>query len=139
MNTLRKTLGLSQRPAVESKTPPPSNNGKKRPPAVEADKRVIVTHSCGHKTGIIYLQGSLCAGCQNARRRARTRSWRQDPMKSRLPDGATFSATYDAEAERWVGTLAIDGQVYEAEAGGVFQLMKDLDALYRTRLRRQDE
>ena len=60
-------------------------------------------------------------------------------MKSRLPDGATFAATYDAATTTWAGTLAVDGRVFEAAAGGVFRLLKVLDALFRARLARQDE
>jgi hypothetical protein len=134
MSTLRKQLGLG-RPQAKAKSPPPA---KPKPAApVEADRRLVVTHSCGCKIGVVYLQGSACPACAGKRRRERQHNrgvacHERAMTAKRLPDSATFAATYDALAQRWVGTLTDGGRVFEAEASGVFRLMADLDQLYRT-------
>ena len=60
----------------------------------------------------------------------------RNPATGRLPDGANFNVTYDAQAERWTGTLTVptagaDPAVFTASAGGVFQLLRELDRLFR--------
>jgi hypothetical protein len=130
MNTLRKRLGLDHS-QPQAKSPPPAKPQRTLP--VEADRRVIITRSCGHKIGVVHLQGSSCPHCARKARRERrlTQTVARRDRANRLPDGATFCATYDAQAERWAGTLTIGGQVFEAEASGVFRLMEALDRLYR--------
>jgi hypothetical protein len=52
-------------------------------------------------------------------------------LKSRLPDGAVFHVEYDATAETWTGTLAINGQTFKGKASGVFRLLVKLDNDFR--------
>lgn len=136
MNNLRKQLGLDrtrQQPKTTT-APPPAAKKAKKPARVEADPDSIITHSCGHKTGARFLQGSPCPGCVRQARQKRREGQQQRQTVPRLPDGATFSATYDAAAERWAGSLVIGGRVFEAEAGAVFCLLKVLDGMYRATL-----
>jgi hypothetical protein len=136
MNTLRKQLGLD-RARAQAKSPPAektSGNGDKRPSKPEVDPDATLSYQCGHKVGARHLQGKPCPACVRQRRRARSiaRGQRRRPDSiPRLPDGATFCATYCAQSLRWVGTLAIGEHVFEAESPGVFPLLAELDRLYR--------
>jgi hypothetical protein len=56
---------------------------------------------------------------------------KRDPDAGRLPDGAEFTAKYDAKAKRWTGKLTIGDAVFDSTASGVFRLMINLDASYR--------
>jgi hypothetical protein len=56
---------------------------------------------------------------------------KRDPDAGRLPDGAEFTAKYDAKAKRWTGKLKIGDAVFDSTASGVFRLMINLDASYR--------
>jgi hypothetical protein len=126
-------------PAAPSPAVKAADKKKPRGHPVEADPRIIITHSCGHKTGALYLQGSPCAGCARRQRQQRPRKRgggveaHEQRMQRlpRLPDGATFAATYDAATERWAGTLTVNGMTFEVEASGVFRLMEALDKKYR--------
>ncbi|HEX4607790.1 MAG TPA: hypothetical protein VH092_06250 [Urbifossiella sp.] len=52
--------------------------------------------------------------------------------KGRLPDGSAFTLCYLAGDRRWAGELTIPGAPpFKAEASGAFQLLHDLDDLYR--------
>ena len=55
----------------------------------------------------------------------------RDPDAGRLPDGAEFTAKYDAKAKRWTGKLKIGDAVFDSSASGVFRPMINLDASYR--------
>ena len=70
----------------------------------------------------------------------------KDARAGWLPDGAKFTVTYSAEAQRWSGTLevpdagllselAASGEaasgVFRGSASGVFRLLAKLDAEYR--------
>jgi hypothetical protein len=59
---------------------------------------------------------------------------KRDPDAGRLPDGAEFTAKYDAKAKRWTGKLTIGDAVFDSSASGVFRLMINLDAAYRASL-----
>ena len=63
------------------------------------------------------------------------------PPAGRLPDGSEFRVTYDAQAERWSGTLTVTtpggGKAFEGEAGAVFRLLGLLDRQYRAWLAAQ--
>jgi hypothetical protein len=63
------------------------------------------------------------------------------PPGGRLPDGSEFRVTYDAQAERWSGTLTVTtpggGKAFEGEAGAVFRLLGRLDRQYRAWLAAQ--
>jgi hypothetical protein len=114
-------------------------NGNGKPVKVEAPPKMVVTHSCGHKTGVHYLQGSLCRGCQNRQHRERRRSQptarqRRTPTAGRLPDNSSFALLYDAAAQAWTGTLTVGGTVFEASASGVGTLCGALDTAYRATL-----
>jgi hypothetical protein len=50
---------------------------------------------------------------------------------ARLPDGAVFTVAYDAIAEAWTGTLAVEGQTFTGTESGVFKLLVLLDRQYR--------
>jgi hypothetical protein len=113
---------------------------KKQPrPAVkkECAPGEILTYACGHKIGAHYLQGTKCPGCvrhaQQARRAARSSELASNVGPThRLPDGAVFTALYDAAQQQWTGTLALSqGPVFEVSRTGVFQLLRSLDAQYR--------
>ena len=56
---------------------------------------------------------------------------KRDPDAGRLPDGAEFTAKYDAKAKRWTGKLKIGDAVFDSTASGGFRLMINLDASYR--------
>lgn len=56
------------------------------------------------------------------------------PHFPRLPDKAEFHAQYDAQTMKWSGTLTIGDVTVKHEVGGVFTLMRVLDAKYRARV-----
>jgi hypothetical protein len=58
-------------------------------------------------------------------------------LRGRLPDGARFAVAYDADAERWTGTLTIGDKVFAGEQGALFKLLEKLDQLYRASLEMQ--
>lgn len=123
-------------PAVPSKPKP-----KPTPPKPVA----TVKHKCGHEQPLAYLQGQWCPACRNENKRRKAAERREKapgsdsrrykmPNAQRLPNGATFHATYDAEKMEWSGTLCINDQVFTSAVSGVFNLMRDLDQQYRTTL-----
>jgi hypothetical protein len=56
-------------------------------------------------------------------------------LKGRLPNLAKYEAVYDADKERWEGTLRIGDKVFEGAEGGIFRLLVKLDDRYRKSLR----
>jgi hypothetical protein len=65
---------------------------------------------------------------------------KEKPAHGRLPDGAKFSAVYNAAAETWTGTLNIPGcPEFETTHGGLFRWFSRLDALYRAWLVREEK
>jgi hypothetical protein len=136
----------ADKPAAGEPPPQPKQPRKSRMLVIttrEADPAQTITYSCGHKVGCRYLQGDKCPACLKRQQRQRNRAKHQAQAEakaqagaaaSRLPDGATFTATYDANTQLWIGTLTTAGQVFEAEHSAVFRLMAALDALYRQTL-----
>jgi hypothetical protein len=62
------------------------------------------------------------------------------PEGGRLPDGSRFDVSYDAEKQRWSGTLTVpspDGEpaTYCGSGSALFPLLTGLDAQYRASLR----
>lgn len=100
---------------------------------------------CGHAVTVQadpnYLKETLaklrsrdCSSCRAQRVTAEKTAGHDRREGNRLPDGAVFSATYDATRKRWSGTLTINGQVFQDERNGVFGLMAMLDRQYRRSL-----
>ncbi len=55
---------------------------------------------------------------------------------TRLPHGSRFDVVYDAQGESWTGTLTVpiagaEPAGFTASSGGVFQLLRELDRLFR--------
>jgi hypothetical protein len=133
MSMLDKIRQKQSRPPTAA---PPVQPAKEKPKPTAGPARV--TYSCGHEDN-----NRPCKTCLNARslrRVERKRKKRQGSLllglaiadERRLPDGAAFTVTYNAESRAWAGKLAIGGAVFEGEASGVFRLLEDLDATYRT-------
>jgi hypothetical protein len=76
------------------------------------------------------LQGSRCPQCLRQHHRQKRQREQQARCKTndmpRLPDGAIFSARYDAASTSWAGTLTVAGQTFQGAAGGVVQLLRQL-------------
>lgn len=51
--------------------------------------------------------------------------------QNRLPDKAKFVVEYDAETQKWIGSLLIGSDTYSGSKSGVFNLLKELDRQYR--------
>lgn len=111
-----------------------------KPQKVEADVKLVVTRSCGCREAVLYLQKSNCPGCVAKSRRNRNRQKQGEPGQSpkklldqpgRLPHGAHFDVTYDAEKMEWSGTLTVNGQVFEGSVSGVMTLLRTLDGQFR--------
>jgi hypothetical protein len=59
---------------------------------------------------------------------------RKKQQKSRLPDGACYTVTYDAASQTWSGTLTIplpSARQFQGTARAVFHLLALLDGMYR--------
>ena len=52
-------------------------------------------------------------------------------IPGRLPDGAVFHLLYNASTQTWWGTLKVGDAEFSGEKGGVFKLLRILDAKYR--------
>jgi hypothetical protein len=62
------------------------------------------------------------------------------PEGGRLPDGSRFDVAYDAEKQRWGGTLTVpspggETATYRGSGSALFPLLTGLDAQYRASLR----
>jgi hypothetical protein len=135
----------------------PSNQlaPKPRPPSIRSEPLLV---KCGHTIAFeLYAKdpfrdarrakeaGRACSACRQARvqaevaaaaeRRAKKEANPKAVFKPRLPDGARFSAVYDATATRWTGTLTIAGDVLEQQAGSLTKLLHKLDDVYRAKLK----
>jgi hypothetical protein len=95
----------------------------------------VVTFRCGHTKPLAHFQGGICAQCQNENRRKKNAAKGQKKEKvesGRLPDKSTFEVIYDADIQRWTGSLTIPGlEPLIDSAGGVFKLLSKLDEQYR--------
>jgi hypothetical protein len=85
----------------------------------------VITHACGHKTGVHHLEGSLCLACFLAKKRGRANGG------GRLPDGATVHVRYDAGQQLWSGTLKVGDLEFVGSKSGLFALLRGFDAMYR--------
>jgi hypothetical protein len=140
MATMRDYLDRRKatRPAAEqAPQAQPSGKPAKQPKPAKRDAQPgdIITFRCGCRIGVGFLASVDCRGCSNARRKARmeARAANQDRRQQipRLPNGSNFNVTYDAATEIWTGTLTVEGVTFQATASAVFQLLKQLDQLYR--------
>lgn len=146
-----------QQPHHNGNGKPHQGNGKKKaepapvqkaepapaPPQKKADPKApdldsVVQHQCGHRQGVRYLVQSLCLGCAiKAQRKQKkapgvTRTQAKLERGTRLPDGAVFHMSYNAEKVLWAGSLTVGDIVVEAEASGAVRLLQLLDNRYRT-------
>ena len=139
----------SGKPAVPAKVPE-----EERP-----DYGMIVTFLCGHKD--VFELGYHATKCMNCRlfeqrdaatlaavrlqHLAKSPPAKPQPAPSkgvpkrpdipgRLPDGAVFHLLYNASTQTWWGTLKIGDAEFSGEKGGVFKLLRILDAEYRKSL-----
>lgn len=60
-------------------------------------------------------------------------------LPERLPNGAAFSVSYDAEKVMWSGTLVIGVQTFHGTNAAVFKLLRNLDRMYREFAGQQDQ
>jgi len=115
-------------PAPKPGAPPQAEGG----PKPEAPWGAVVTHVCGHKTGVANVASRVCGQCMVAARKARrVRKAQRADLVPRLPNGALVMAHYDALTTSWSGTLEVEGQVFEGRASGLFPLLRALDQQYR--------
>jgi hypothetical protein len=133
-------------PAVQGVRSP-----KPRPPTVGIEDLVV---KCGHTIAFdLYAKDAFrdqrrakavkrdCPPCRQARvqaeaialneRRAKKVVTFAKELKPRLPDGARFTATYDATQVQWTGTLTVEGATYERSGGSLNKLLHRLDDVYR--------
>jgi hypothetical protein len=74
----------------------------------------------------------------------RGQGWKSeaDAHTRRLPNGSSFSVTWDAFRQTWSGSLTVVSVspplVFSASAGGVFRLLQQLDRLFREWLGKQN-
>jgi len=120
---------------------------RQKPPVVGIEEVVCV---CGHKAKFEHfadkqdkyreqrrtkITSRPCAQCRiEAHKKAHPKKQKNRFSQGRLPHGATFHATYDAESKKWTGTLTIEGTVFSDQRGGVWKLMGELDKKYRQAL-----
>jgi hypothetical protein len=52
-------------------------------------------------------------------------------VKGRLPDGARFELSFQADPPMWTGKLTVGDQSFEREANGAFLVMHRLDEAFR--------
>lgn len=136
----KKPASPTPQPVIQVKTAPSS------PP-----EHVIC--SCGHKD-----KNRPCGKCRNAAQEAKRlrRQAKRDANRAaaenreqsgfhpkregerRLPDGAEFHVVYRAETKTWDGNLVVNGAMIQGTAGGVFRLLMNLDAKYRSSLNGED-
>ena len=111
-----------------------------KPAALPPKKKQSVVYDCGH-VGVVGQLGR-CRKCALAadskfriKRRERMNAKAMGAADNRLPHGAAFSVTYDAQEVRWSGTLAVPGATpIFAEASAVFTLLGKLDKMFRETL-----
>jgi hypothetical protein len=103
-------------------------NGNGKPAPVELPPKQVVTFACGCKFQARYLQGSDCHVCLRRRRNQRQKAAQANPrgLPFRLPDAATFNATFDASSETWLATLSVGATVYEAASPSIHNLLRRL-------------
>ncbi len=150
--------GAAPQPTTQEQTQPPA---KGKPPVARVEQ---VAAKCGHPVPFdVYpdgkdkfreqrrqhVAGRDCPECRQQAHEARTvaeqaaarerragRAKQEAQVKDRLPHGARFDVIYDAQAERWTGTLTVptagaEPAVFTASAGGVFRLLRELDRVFR--------
>lgn len=145
----------SRAPQVPAKPAPRSQSSapkpKPHPPLLGTEPLVV---KCGHSIAFeLYVKDAFrdqrrakavqrdCPPCRQARvesdaaaakeRRAKKKATFAKALKPRLPDGARFSATYDAAAVQWTGTLTVEGATYERQGSSLNKLLHKLDDVYR--------
>jgi hypothetical protein len=118
----------------------PAKPKKEKPPPGQQ-----ITHNCGHKTAIAWLENQPCPACRNQQRQEKAKRKREkqaskpgevvNDQRGRLPGGSSFTFEYNAEKTEWSGRLKIhqpDGEVYfGAASSGVMKLACLLDDQYR--------
>jgi hypothetical protein len=126
--------------AAKAEVPKPLEPALKqaKPPKPEKPLEDMVVYSCGHKIGRKYLEGSLCQGCQRAKRVEniqRKQTEKANNQDTRLPDASSFFCFYDASIKEWTGTLTVSAGGEEASfthsCSGVMRLFPELDKKYR--------
>ena len=143
-------------PAAEPESDKPAPKRKQLPPVIGEE---TVKCACGHEALFpLYpekqdgfrkerrrkFKSKPCPACRTAARAEqeaarigpkppRRPKWRReaDQHVPRLPHGATFHVSYDAEKQLWSGTLSIGELALAGETSGVFQLLALLDRKYR--------
>lgn len=135
-------------------TPPEGGGGTAPPGAGKKDKKPAptkVTFACGHQHSVGLFTGKICPQCRSVAAKKRgDRNLRVGLKKyadaaaakhddrGRLPDGAWFSVTYDADTRTWSGTLRLnnapvkpDGLTFHGTNSALFKLLWELDDQYR--------
>lgn len=126
---------------VPKPTPKPTANTKPMPALASS---VSVKYRCDHVRAVQSFCAEDCPACRGKFRKekAAIRRQRLAAEKSerhlfagRLPDGAEFQSTYNAEKQQWTGILIIDGKTFAAVASSLQKgLLSELDRLYRASL-----
>ena len=140
--------------------PAPAQQKKRSAPPIVAYETVQA--SCGHdiqfglfedrldkfrKERRIKWQQKPCPACKILQREQREAEqklkreqkglpgqgkWKHGRLVDRLPHDSVFHVTYNAEAERWSGTLTVPGrEPFVNDSSGLFKLLPKLDAMYR--------
>lgn len=168
MGNLREKLGL-RKPKVTKMSepiPPPPPKPKPGKPLVFGTE--WVTASCGHPVLFeIYdpakdkyreqrrlkVTDRICPACREAqqakvmaeakeRRRLKKLAKKHDTSQ-RLPDGASFHTVYEADLQRWQGTLTVrtdaGATTFVDSCSGVFGLLTRLDRQFKAFLNYQDQ
>jgi len=120
-------------PIQEPTTDPvPKKPKKQKQPNLPAKQ--TVTYACGCATTVKHIEGNNCPSCASKTRQEKTRHQNEQRLsKSRLPDGSTFHAVYDAAKVLWTCTLTLaSGQVFTIEGGSLSYVHHTLDEQYRT-------
>jgi hypothetical protein len=146
--------------------PPPEPTPAVAVAEPKAKPAEVVKASCGHEIDVgpckpaflaervKQLAGLPCPDCKRKAQQereaaeqeaARKRREEMEPrpakprprLYGRLPHGANFNVTWDAEAGKWTGTLTVpqggiyNGSVTAGEDSAVFALLMQLDRAYR--------
>ncbi len=102
---------------------------EERPPEPRPPQQVVIRR-CGHSEPLASVQSRDCAACKERRRGAKLPP--DSYNHGRLPQGAAFFVTYDADKQRWSGALNVPGvKTFEGSASGVFYLLRQLDKQFR--------
>ncbi len=119
----------------------PSVTVSVKKPKADKPESPKVTYRCGHMEPVKCFLAGDCPACRNKTRKARIEKvMAKQESKGvqtlgRLPDGACFSASYNAVAQEWTGCLTIGDSVFMATASGLQRsLLSKLDAEYRRSL-----